>query len=294
MPIPFTCPHCGRRTEADDVYAGQTGPCAGCGRAITVPGTASDHAFSPPAKKSSGTLVTLVVVGAFAVLLVCGGLLVALWLPAVQEAPEAARRMQCVNNLKQIGVAMHNYHDVYRCFPPAYVPDADGKPMHSWRVLILPFLEQQSLYDQYDFNEPWDGPNNIRLADSIPAVYACPDSVFSNSNTCYAMIVGPDTISDGPSAARLADIKDGTANTLMVVEAAGNGINWMEPRDLDAQKLSFVINDRPTPGGIKSDHPGGANVVFCDGAVRFLPDTTSPGVVKDLSTIAGGERIPEF
>ena len=96
--------------------------------------------------------------------LLCAGLpMIALLLPAVQSAREAARRAQCSNNLKQIGLAFHNYHDSYGCLPPAYIPDGNGQPMHSWRVLILPFVEQSPLYDQYDFDEPWNGPNNSKL-----------------------------------------------------------------------------------------------------------------------------------
>ena len=100
------------------------------------------------------------------VILGCG--CIGLLLPAFSSAREAARRMQCLNNLKQIALALHNYHDVYGVFPPAYIPDAQGKPKHSWRVLILPFLEEQGTYEKYDFDEPWDGPNNRALLTSMP------------------------------------------------------------------------------------------------------------------------------
>src|SRR5437867_4482802 len=99
----------------------------------------------------------------FQVLAVLGilGLLVALLLPATRSGGrEAARRMQCSNYHKQIGLALQNYHDDYHSFPPAYIADADGKPMHSWRVMILPYMERKGLYDKYDLNEPWNGPNN--------------------------------------------------------------------------------------------------------------------------------------
>src|SRR6516165_2689000 len=85
-----------------------------------------------------------------------------------------AKRGQCKNNLMNIGLALHNYHDQFGSFPPACVADENGRPMHSWRVLILPFLDQTPLYNQYRFDEPWDGPNNKKLADTILAVYNCP------------------------------------------------------------------------------------------------------------------------
>lgn len=94
-------------------------------------------------------------------------------------AREAARRAQCSNNLKQIAFSLHSYHDRYGCFPPAYIADEEGKPMHSWRVLILPFIEEQALYDRYAFTEPWDGPSNRRLAG--PVQYAVGVSLSERS-----------------------------------------------------------------------------------------------------------------
>ena len=112
---------------------------------------------------------------ALALLCLCGGgILVALLLPAVQAAREAARRMQCTNNLKQIALAMHNYHDVHGSFPAAYIADENGRPMHSWRVALLPYLERSDLYNQYNFNEPWDSPGNLKVAEQLPQTYRCP------------------------------------------------------------------------------------------------------------------------
>jgi len=176
MPIDFACPHCGRQTSVADQYAGQTGPCAGCGQSITIPmpgGAPIKHMpVTPPAGGGgAGPAVAAIAVAVILGVFVCGGILVALLLPAVQSAREAARRAQCSNNLKQIALAFHNYHDTYRTFPPAYIPDEDGNPKHSWRVLILPFLEQRALYEQYNFDEPWDSPNNRIVGNaSIPTM----------------------------------------------------------------------------------------------------------------------------
>ena len=87
-----------------------------------------------------------------------------LLLPAVQAARESKRQMVCAQNLKQIGLAMHAYHQKYGSFPPAYIAGKDGKPKHSWRLLILPFLDQEDLYREYRFDEPWNGPHNSQLA----------------------------------------------------------------------------------------------------------------------------------
>jgi hypothetical protein len=188
----------------------------------------------------------------------------------------AQRRSQCKNNLKQIGLALHNYHERYRSFPPAYVADASGKPMHSWRVLLLPFLDQQKLYDKYRFNEPWDGPNNRKLADSTVSVYNCPEDQRNQklpkswTFTSYVAVVGADTAWPDRGTTSYPNFVDGISNTLLVVEVADSGIHWMEPRDLHIVQMARTIN--PQLGqGISSLHTGGALGLLGDGSVRFIP-----------------------
>ncbi len=226
-----------------------------------------------------------------AVFFSCVGGLLALLVPAVQSAREAARRSQCSCNLCQIKLALLNYHSTYGCFPPAYIADATGKPIHSWRVLILPFIEQTPLYNQYDFNEPWDGPNNIKLLNSMPSSLACPSRFTGPTDlTSYVAVSGPGTIFPGTTSTKIEDIKDGTSNTLMVVEVANVNIPWTSPQDFDARTMSFRINDPRRPG-ISSKHPGGAHGVLADGSTRFIYDTITPGNLRALITIAGGEAM---
>ncbi|MFH1269123.1 MAG: DUF1559 domain-containing protein [Planctomycetota bacterium] len=124
--------------------------------------------------------------------LACGGFALVGIRTAIPAAGRAATRTQCSNNLRQIGIAMLNYHDTYGSYPPAYIPDEKGQPKHSWRVLLLPFLEQQTLYDQYDFDRPWDSPENAALGNLMPEAYRCPsDTLSAFSETSFAMIVGP-------------------------------------------------------------------------------------------------------
>jgi prepilin-type processing-associated H-X9-DG protein len=215
-------------------------------------------------------------------------------LPAVQAAREAARRAQCTNNLRQIALAMLSYENRYGCFPPAYIPDKNGKPMHSWRVLILPYLERTDLYKQYRFNEPWNSPHNRALAAQMPRTYACPDDYSPGGEmTSYAMLVGPHAFSPGPKGRKVSEIRDGTANTLMVAEVADSQVNWMEPKDIDAEQMPPQINGRHSPGnpGISSHHPRGANVAFCDGSVQSLSDSIDPQTLKRLITIDDGGAI---
>ena len=170
--------------------------------------------------------------------------------------------------------------------------------MHSWRVLMLPYLERQDLYDRYRFDEPWDSPHNKALAAEMPREFACPDDTSPGSGmTSYAMLVGPHAFSPGPKGRSLDQInnKDGASNTIMVVEVADAHINWMEPRDIDAEQMQFRINGSQNPSGknaeISSRHPNGANVVFCDGHVQFIPALTDPKNVKAMTTFDGGEPI---
>jgi prepilin-type processing-associated H-X9-DG protein len=288
MPIPFTCPHCGMQTSVADQYAGQSGPCAGCGQTITVPlvsGVAP--VYTPPQKSSAGAMIAVVLAMVLVGFLVCGGILAALLLPAVGTARESARRAQCINNLKQIGLAMHNYHDTYKCLPAAVLTDDEGRPMRSWRVAILPFIEQTPLYDQYDFSEPWDGPNNQALHGiSIPA-YRCPSddasaSVSASLETSYVMIVGKGTLGGEPNEkVTFADVKDGLSNTILAIEVGGSGIHWMEPRDVTVDEAVTFLTD-PASSPFQQVHLGGANVLLGDGSVTFLAEGTDAETVRRM------------
>jgi prepilin-type processing-associated H-X9-DG protein len=245
-------------------------------------------------------VIVLVVVGAAVGFFVIAGILVALLLPAVQAAREAARRAACVNNMKQIGIALMNYHDQYKGFPPAYLADENGQPMHSWRVLILPFMcdgEAASVYQEYKFDEPWNGPNNGKLAGRMPHVFACPSDP-AEGVTNYAAVVGDDTMWPGAASVSIRKIVDGTSGTIAIVETAGPSIPWLEPRDVTVAEALRGINAEGAQGGISSYHPGGANVLMADISVHFLDESTPPETIRALLTIAGGEeadpRADEF
>jgi prepilin-type processing-associated H-X9-DG protein len=301
----FTCPHCGKTTDATD-NAGQPRICTHCGKSyrrlslressVGSPlNIATAGGDSPKRRKSPwldlsrrsigcGLLFFLFIIG-------CDifGTLLAQFLPSVQAAREAARRVHCVANLKRIGVAMQAYHHKYGRFPPSFVPDEKGTPQHSWRVLLLPFLGEENLYARYRFDEPWNGPHNRALNDQMPAVYRCPsDTAPDRLQTSYAMIVGPHAISAGPTSHRIKDIKNGPSNTILLVDAAGTGIDWMEPRDLDADKMDFRTravdkNLQHETCEIFNPHRTVTNALMCDGSVRTLSkDSLQPEELKAL------------
>lgn len=300
MPISFTCPHCRNHLNVADQYAGQSGPCAKCGQTITIPFAkspgetagpvgASPVASGAPGKSGASVLIVVLAVSGIALLL-CGGLFAALLIPAVQGARDAARRVQCQNNLKQITIALHNYHDVFGTLPPAYTVDADGKKLHSWRVLILPYLEHSPLYSQLKLDEPWDSPHNQALANLMPFSYRCPSdpsfgqpSVFTN----YLAVSGPGTLFENERGVKFNDVTDGLSNTVAIVEAPASGIHWMEPRDMDLNAFINQFGQTTGPGG----HRGGANVSLADGSVRLLSSSTPPQVRQAVASRRGGEAV---
>ncbi|HJT33953.1 MAG TPA: DUF1559 domain-containing protein [Pirellulales bacterium] len=211
-----------------------------------------------------------------------------------RDGRSAARRSQCTNNLKQIGIALHGYADDYGCFPPAYIADAEGRQMHSWRVLILPYMGYQDLYRRYDFGEPWDGPNNQLLRKEVPLEFQCPSDALlpRTAGTGYVAITGPQTIWPDDGTVSFGEISDGTYQTLAVVEVAHSGINWMEPRDLPFSALNLGVNS-PAGRAVSSEHPDIAQVLFCDGSVRALEPTLLVKTLKALATKSGCEKIDE-
>jgi hypothetical protein len=227
---------------------------------------------------------------------------------AVRDAREAARSGQCVGSLKQLGLALLNYESRYGCFPPAYVADASGKPLYSWRVLLMAEIDRSAnwfggrLAGGFRFDEPWDSPNNSKLHNLTPyGNLGCPSdpAAVESRETSFVAVVGPGTIfpSDGTSR-RLADVTDGPENTLIVVEVASAGIHWMEPRELDWRTMSFLLNDRTHPS-VSSMHPFGGSyypgphALTVNDMVTYLRPNLRPETLRALLTIAGGETIDQ-
>ena len=219
------------------------------------------------------------------------GIGTALLLPAVQAAREAARRMQCANHIKQIVLAIHNYHDTYDALPPLYTVDTDGKPLHSWRVLLLPFIEQTALYEMIRLDEPWNSPHNRQFHSFRVPVYTCPSN--PGGGCCYSAIAGHGFVPNTKGDLRRGEhnftrISDGTSNTLAIVEVR-DSFNWMDPTaDVDLEELLKGINGR---GRVGSFHLGGINAGFFDGFVRFIADSIELEILRALATPSGGEAV---
>ncbi len=236
------------------------------------------------------------------------GILVALLLPAVQAAREAARRASCLNNFRQLGIGLHNYHNALGCFPPGGIePRSPWKPQArqlAWSVFLLPYIEQQPLYDRLDTNKPFDAPENAEPAATILPVYICPSVPQGNQlrvgrGPCqYGGIYGERIVSPNnppkgvmlyDRAVSIAEITDGTSATLILSEDSHfDDGQWINGRNVFDQ--AFAINQAPSfENDIRSEHPGGANGLFCDGSARFLAETMPLPTLAALCTRAGGE-----
>lgn len=221
---------------------------------------------------------------------------------------QGALQSQCKSNLKQIMIAVHYYHEEFGLLPPPFTTDENGKRLHSWRTLILPYLDQQDLYDRIRLNEPWNSPHNLdlvtRFEDSWRPFFRCPgnptEEGVSSQETSYVAIVGPRSAWRLDGTLSLHDVTDGTANTLSVVEVADSGIHWMEPRDLYVGQMSMEINSLHGQG-ISSYHTsphhnrdgstadfGVSHVGILDGAIRSLPASMPGDLLEQLLTIDDG------
>ncbi len=209
--------------------------------------------------------------------------------PVTRGGGEVRRRTQCKNNLKQIALALHNYADIYDALPPAYTVDADGRPLHSWRTLILPFVEQQHLFKTIDLTKPWDDPANAEALKTVPDVYRCPGATLPPGFTSYLGNVGTNACFHPTAPRAFSEMTDRTTETLMLIEVAHeHAVHWMAPQDaIEEMVLNFGNDDKLT-------HPGGFNAALANGHVQFFSDHMPSEQLRALISIAGNDRVGEF
>lgn len=248
---------------------------------------ADDDEDSDPAKRctfrnQSRSSIIVLIVGGFVFGLINTAVLAKLLLPSLSAAREPAKRAQCVNNLKQIGLALHNYHDAHNAFPDN-IKDAAGQPLLSWRVVLLPYLEEEKLYSEFHLNEPWDSPHNQQLLSRIPYCFRCPsEKDLKPGETVYQSFAGPQAMMDGKPT-RIRDFTDGISNTIVVAES-NRTVPWSQPAD-----IPFTLNG-PSPS-VGSAHPGGFNALLGDGSVKHIKSAIPPGTLRALITKNGDEQV---
>ena len=299
MPISFTCPHCDLRTDVADRFAGQSGNCVACGKSISIP-LSERHASKAPPTQARSALGTVLL--ATATLLVGGGIIAILTYLAIapqmpQLLPGASQAKTCANNMGLLADAILAYVNDHGTYPPAYTTDQYGQPLHSWRVLILPYLGYPELYEQIDLTIPWDSPANALLARQMPSEYRCPSDLdLDVLETSYLGISGTrqQCFFDQDHRRLPSELKDGAALTVMITEATGMGVHWMEPLDLDPSE--FVQWNAASYRGAGSMHLDKRFLVItADGKVHALPPTSLSDELSALVTIAGQESVyPAF
>jgi len=207
----------------------------------------------------------------------------ALLLPATDAGREATRRNACVDRMQRITLAMLLYERDHGMPPPAYTVDAHGKPMHSWRVLLLPYLGQQNLLDKIRLNEPWDSEHNRRFHNEAVPFYQCPSAGLTPGRTGYSVVVGPEMPFDAGQGKSLSEFRAKSARMILVVERMEVAC-WMDPtRALPQAAAGDGFNVHERSGiGIGGQHPGGANFGHRDGTARFLSEQINTEHLKGL------------
>jgi hypothetical protein len=212
------------------------------------------------------------------------GVLVALLLPAVQAAREAARRAMSMNNLKQLMVGMLSYEASYGHLPARAICAADGKPLLSWRVALLPFVNEEALYDAFHKDEPWDSPHNKKLIAQMPKVLHSPNSTATD-RTCYLAPAGKGLLMDGKEGTKVTEVRDGMSKTIALLEVDDSrAVIWTQPADWQYDP------DQPL-AGLGRMRAGGFLAAMCDGSVRFIAAGIDHEVFKAFLTCAGGEDV---
>jgi len=204
-----------------------------------------------------------------------------------------ALRNSCNNKLFQIGQAIKAYYDDHQVFPPAYTVDENGKPLHSWRTLILPYLEQQALYDSIDLTKPWDDPVNAVALQTKVDLYQCPAADIPSNHTGYLAIVTPQSCLRPGKSPSKNEITDKLDQTVMIVEVPTDyAVPWMSPQDVDERFFVDQMQDElKNKSGQPANwpHPGVIPIVFAAGNTRHIDIMTPAAERRAMITIAGGD-----
>ena len=213
----------------------------------------------------------------------------ALFLPSVRNAKGAAVSLECKNNLKNIVLALHSYASKNGGqFPPAYTVDSNGKPLHSWRTLILAQLDRRELFEHVDFSKPWDDPGNAEVFKTAVRVYSCPSQENRDNLTTYQIIISSKSCFPDGKSRNMSEITDGTGQTLLVVEMCSEyAVPWMSPQDTDEQIFLAQYSKACSP------HTDIFNVGYADGSVGVISSTCSREILEALVTADGNDVLDD-
>ncbi|EMI44226.1 MULTISPECIES: DUF1559 domain-containing protein [Pirellulaceae] len=297
MPYLFTCPHCHTRTEVEDEFSGQSGECVVCGREITLPNFAPGAVARPSGgvrigkRRRSAAWVAAAVV----MLLLVGASIIAVARvggSTAQKLRQGRERIASIKNLETIAQALNAYAADHGAYPPPAIKSRTGKPLLSWRVMILPYLGEEELYDQFNLNAAWDSDQNQMITyQAMPSVYRHPNSQPWATDTAYHLVTGAGTLFPKTGPLGPKQVVDGATKTILLVESQGSS-SWTEPIDLDIVASGGRINS-VTGNDFGGVTEGGVCVVTVDGRGHFLPESTAAMTVNALVTPRGGEPLPD-
>ncbi len=239
--------------------------------------------IQPTPQQGINVWIVLLIVFAviFVLMFLCGGLGIAFTMPAVQQARTAARTAMSQNNLSQIGLAMLNYESTYKSLPPAYVTDEQGKPLYSWRVVLLPYVGEDALYKEFHLDEPWDSPHNQSLLIRMPFVFrslAEPDLLTTN---CTYVVPFDTQAAINVPPKKMSQITDGLINTIFAFEVANSTTPWSAPDSMTTDQIIQANSGRTKP--VLMGDASVSNVNFSDAA------NIKAGVTSDGGEVFSGQ-----
>ncbi len=303
MPFQFTCPYCFKKTLVIESLAGQKGPCVGCGKLVTVPEPPSKlpeaaapigSSFVPASQlraRSESRMLALRIGGLTLGIVVFSTVMLFGFWPTFKGLKARRDAIACMTNLQRIAKALNAYAADHGTYPTPVVTDAKGTPLYSWRVLLLPYLGENSLHANFKLNEPWNSPANSMLIAQCPDVYTSPASSAKGSFSNYVLITGAGTIFPPTGPLKPAQINDGLDRTLLVVETNNSTNDWSTPFDIDISKMNSRIG-ATGPNSIGGTHAEGAAAVFADGEPAWLSIDLPAAIVDSSITPNGNESIP--
>ncbi len=302
MPFQFICPYCFKRTLVNEELSGQSGPCVGCGKLVTIPDAPRKPSAARPIestqiekselRKERRKLASLLrFFGLMFGLVITAGLTLYVFYPSLKSLKARRDAMACMANLQRVAEALRAYAVDHGTFPTPTVTDATGKPLYSWRVLILPYIGESALYSQFKLDEAWDSPNNSALIGVCPLLYLSPTvNTKGVGETNYVLLTGRGTIFPPTGPLRLADITDGLNQTLLVVETDNGANEWTKPYDIDVSTMNGAIGTK-SPNTIGGSHSGGATAALADGSPAWLPSDLPFSVLDAAITPQGNESV---
>ena len=195
----------------------------------------------------------------------------------------ASKRAQAANNMRQNALAMHNFHSAMGGFPTSVMVHPETGKKYSWRIAILPFMERNDLYQQYDFSQEWDSPHNLEVTADMPDFFRADSDDEDSTNTSFFLLTGAESVFGGEKALDFQEMADGSSNTIMAVEAIRD-VHWSKPEDI-------VIDPKQPFPNLGGFHEGGFNVTMMDGSVRFMSENVAPEVLRKLFNPTDGAIV---